>query len=130
MRGRWWGLAALSGSGLVLGLLVAGFLLTHYDWGSIFLINAPVVVLAVIGTWFFVPESRDANPRRLDWLGAILEVVGVTGVVYAIIEQPVRGWADPQVYLPLIGGGLLVAAFVLWELRSRMPLVDLGLFRS
>src|SRR5207249_10313280 len=63
--------------GLPLGPLVAGFLLTHYDWGSIFLINAPVVVLAVLGAWFFVPESRDPNPRPLDWVGALLEVVGV-----------------------------------------------------
>src|SRR5581483_12260003 len=76
--------------GLPLGPLVAGFLLNHYDWGSIFLINAPVVALAVIGTWFFVPESKDPNPRRLDWLGAILEVVGVTGLVYGIIEEPVH----------------------------------------
>jgi EmrB/QacA subfamily drug resistance transporter len=116
--------------GLPLGPLVAGFLLTHYDWGSIFLINGPVVVLALIGTWFFVPESKDPNPRRLDWLGAVLEVVGVTGVVYAIIEEPVRGWGDAQVYVPLISGALLIAAFVAWELRVRLPLVDLNLFRS
>jgi len=116
--------------GLPLGPLVAGFLLTHYDWGSIFLINGPVVVLAVLGAWFFVPESKDPNPRRLDWFGAVLEVIGVTGVVYAIIEQPVRGWTDAQVQVPLIGGGILVAAFVAWELRISFPLVDLGLFRS
>src|SRR5690349_2988972 len=116
--------------GLPLGPLVAGFLLTHYDWGSIFLINGPVVVLALIGTWFFVPESKDANPRRLDWLGAVLEVVGVTAVVYAIIEEPVRGWSDAQVYGPLVGGALLLAAFVAWELRVKFPLVDLNLFRS
>src|SRR4029077_523627 len=89
--------------GLPLGPLVAGFLLTHYDWGSIFLINGPVVVLALIGTWFFVPESKDPNPRRLDWLGAVLEVVGVTGVVFAIIEEPVRGWGAPEVLIPLVG---------------------------
>ena len=116
--------------GLPLGPLVAGFLLTHYDWGSIFFINVPVVVLALVGTWFFVPESKDPNPRRLDWLGAVLEVVGVTGIVYAIIEQPVRGWGDVQVYAPLVGGSVLLAAFVMWELRTRFPLVDLGLFAS
>src|SRR5579859_3844783 len=116
--------------GLPLGPLVAGFLLTHYDWGSIFLINAPVVVLAVLGAWFFVPESRDPNPRPLDWISALLEVVGVSAVVYAIIEQPVRGWGNAEVLVPLLGGGALVAAFVGWELRARMPLVDLGLFRS
>ena len=115
--------------GLPLGPLVAGFLLTHYDWGSIFLINAPVVVVAVLGAWFFVPESKDPQPRRLDWLGAVLEVVGVTGVVYAIIEHPVQGWGAPQVIVPLVGGASLLAAFVIWELRTRAPLVDLNLFR-
>jgi len=60
----------------------------------------------------------------------VLEVVGVTGVVYAIIEQPVHGWTALQVLAPLIGGGFLVAAFIAWELRTTFPLVDLGLFRS
>ena len=116
--------------GLPLGPLVAGFLLTHYAWGSIFLINAPVVVLALVGTWFFVPESKDPNPRRLDWLGALLEVVGVSAVVYAIIEQPVHGWGDVQVALPLAGGAVLIAAFIAWELRTRAPLIQLSLFRN
>src|SRR6202049_2715718 len=62
----------LSGAGAFIGLplgpLVAGWLLTHYDWGSIFLINAPVVVIATVGVWFFVPESKDTNPPGLDWV--------------------------------------------------------------
>ena len=94
--------------GLPLGPLLAGWLLTHYDWGSIFLINAPVVVVAVIGVWFFVPESRDPNPKRLDWIGAVLEVVGVTGLVYGIIEEPVHGWNNIQVVSPIIVGAVLI----------------------
>jgi EmrB/QacA subfamily drug resistance transporter len=116
--------------GLPLGPLVAGWLLTHYDWGSIFLINAPVVVIALIGVWFFVPESKDPQPRRVDWVGAILEVVGVTGLVYGIIEQPIRGWTDLQVLVPMIGGAVLIGAFVLWQLRARVPLIDLKLFQN
>ena len=88
----------LSGAGAFIGLplgpLVAGWLLTHYDWGSIFLINAPVVVIAVVGAWFFVPESKDPNPKSLDWIGALLEMTGVTGIVYGIIEEPVRSSAS------------------------------------
>src|ERR1700704_648231 len=60
--------------GLPLGPLVAGWLLTHYDWGSIFLINAPVVGIAVVGSWLFIPESKDPNPKRLGWVGAVLEM--------------------------------------------------------
>jgi MFS family permease len=98
--------------GLPLGPLLSGWLLTHYDWGSIFLINAPVAVIAAIGVWFFVPESKDPNPKRLDWVGAMLEVLGVTGLVYGIIEEPVHGWGHLQVAGPIIGGLLLILAFV------------------
>ncbi|HSS93510.1 MAG TPA: DHA2 family efflux MFS transporter permease subunit [Candidatus Dormibacteraeota bacterium] len=116
--------------GLPLGPLLAGWLLTHYYWGSIFLINAPVVVVAVIGVWSFVPESKDPAARRLDWIGAILEVVGVTAIVYGIIEQPLRGWTDFQVAGPILGGAVLLAAFVAWQLRNPAPLIDLKLFKS
>jgi EmrB/QacA subfamily drug resistance transporter len=116
--------------GLPLGPLVAGWLLTHYAWGSIFLINAPVVVIAVLGVWFFVPESKDPRARKLDWIGAILEVVGVTGLVYGIIEEPVRGWTDIQVAGPIVGGVVLIAAFIAWQLRTSAPLIDLNLFKN
>ena len=116
--------------GLPLGPLIAGWLLTHYEWGSIFLINAPVVAIAVIGVWFFVPESRDPKPRRLDWIGALLEMFGVTGLVYGIIEEPVHGWGSVQVAGPLAGGALLILAFIAWQLRTRDPLIDLNLFRN
>ena len=124
----------LSGAGAFIGLplgpLVAGWLLTHYDWGSIFLINAPVVVIAVVGSWLFIPESKDPNPKRLDWIGALLEMVGVTGIVYGIIEEPVRGWSHLQVAGPILAGAALIAFFVMWQLRTSAPLVDLNLFRN
>ena len=116
--------------GLPLGPLLAGWLLNHYEWGSIFLINAPVVLVALVGVWFFVPESKDAAARRLDWLGTLLAIVGVTGLVYGIIEQPLRGWGDVRVVGTIAGGLALLAAFVVWQLRTRAPLVDLQLFTS
>ncbi len=122
--------AAAAGAflGLPLGPLVAGFLLTHYAWGTIFLINAPVVVVALLGVWFLVPESRDPAPKGLDWIGAILSVVGVTALVYGVIEQPGNGWTDARVLAGIIGGALLLVAFVAWDLRHREPFVDLRLF--
>jgi len=116
--------------GLPLGPLLAGWLLNHYEWGSIFLINAPVVVVALVGVWFFVPESKDPAARRLDWIGTLLSILGVTGLVYGIIEQPLRGWTDVQVAGPMIGGTVLLAAFVIWQLRTRTPLINLRLFKS
>ena len=123
---------AIGGAGMFLGLplgpLIAGWLLTHSAWGSIFLINGPVVVLSLLGVWLFIPESRDSNAPRLDIVGAALAIAGVTSVVYGIIEQPARGWTDSTVLAGLLTGGVLVAGFCLWELRVRSPLVDLRLF--
>ncbi len=114
--------------GLPLGPLLAGWLLTHYDWGSVFLINAPVIAVAVVGVWFLVPESKDPQAPRLDLLAAVLAVVGVSSLVYGIIEEPVNGWGHARVLASLIGGAVVLAAFVLVELRSRTPLVDMRLF--
>src|SRR3989475_1622622 len=124
--------AAAAGAflGLPLGPLVAGWLLTHYAWGSVFLINAPVVVIALLGVWFLVPESKDPQPRPFDWVGGLLAVVGVTALVYGVIEQPLHGWTDPRVLVSIAGGALILAAFVIWDLRHPSPFVDLRNFRS
>jgi len=123
---------AVGGAGMFLGLplgpLVAGWLLTRYDWGSIFLINGPVVLLALLGAWIFIPESRDPKAPRLDVVGAALVVAGVTSLVYGIIEQPALGWTDAAVLASLMSGGILLACFTIWELHARSPLVDLRLF--
>jgi EmrB/QacA subfamily drug resistance transporter len=116
--------------GLPLGPLVAGYLLTHYDWGSVFLINAPVVALALIGVWFLVPEGKDPHPRPFDWVGGLLAVVGVTALVYGVIEQPIHGWTDARVLGGIIGGALVLTAFVIWDLRHPSPFVDLKNFRN
>ena len=116
--------------GLPLGPLVAGWLLTHYAWGSVFLINAPVVVIALIGVWLLVPESKDPQPRPFDWVGGFLAVVGVTALVYGVIEQPIHGWTDPRVLSGIIGGAVILVAFVAWDLRHASPFVDLRNFRS
>jgi EmrB/QacA subfamily drug resistance transporter len=116
--------------GLPLGPLVAGYLLTHYDWGSVFLINAPVVALALIGVWFLVPEGKDPHPRPFDWVGGLLAVVGVTALVYGVIEQPIHGWTDARVLGGIIGGALVLTAFVTWDLRHPSPFVDLKNFRN
>src|SRR5439155_1838831 len=114
--------------GLPLGPVVAGWLLTHFAWGTIFLINAPVVGLALLGVGLLVPESRDPRAPRLDWPGAVLAVAGTSALVYGIIEEPGDGWTDGRVLGGLAGGALLLAIFVAREVRVRSPLVDLRLF--
>lgn len=114
--------------GMPLGPLVTGWLLTHFAWGAIFLINAPVVVVAILGIWFLVPETKESSAPRLDWLGAVFSLAGVTGITYGIVEQPENGWTDAKVLIALIGGAVLLVAFVVRELTARQPLVDLRLF--
>lgn len=114
--------------GLPIGPLAAGWLLTHFAWGSIFLINTPVVALAIAGVWLLVPESKDPHAPRLDWVGAVLSVAGVSGIVYGIIEEPGNGWMDPAVLGSLVGGALALVAFAFSAFRTAAPLVDLRLF--
>lgn len=124
--------AAAAGAflGLPLGPVLAGWLLTHYAWGSVFLINAPVVVIAIIAVWFLVPESKDPHPRAFDWVGCLLAVVGVTALVYGVIDQPIHGWTDSRVLASIIGGAVVLVAFVVWDLRHPSPFIDLGNFRN
>ena len=123
-------LAATVFLGLPLGPLAAGFLLERFAWGSIFLINLPVVVLALLGVRLCVPESKDARAPRLEWRGVLLSVAGVTALVYGVVEQPMYGWGDEHVVAGLAGGVLLLSAFVVQQVRTRSPVVDLDLFRS
>jgi EmrB/QacA subfamily drug resistance transporter len=114
--------------GLPLGPLVAGWLLTHYAWGSVFLINAPVVLIALLGIWLLVPEGRDPEPPPFDVVGGILAVAGVTVLVYGVIEQPTHGWSDARVLVGTIGGSLTLALFVAWDVRHRSPFIALRNF--
>jgi DHA2 family multidrug resistance protein-like MFS transporter len=122
-------LSAATFVGLSLGPLVGGWLLNRYDWGSIFLINAPIVALAVLGVWRLVPETKDPRAPRLDRLGAALSIAGVTALVYAIIEQPMNGWGSARILVSMIAGVVLLTAFVGQQLRGRLSLIDLQLFR-
>jgi EmrB/QacA subfamily drug resistance transporter len=124
--GVWVGIA---GGGAVLGLLASGILLEFFDWSSFFGLNVVLAVLAIAGTLAVVPRSRDAEPPALDPVGALLSLVGVSGLVFGVIEGPVRGWGDGLVLAALGAGIGALAAFVRWELRVPRPLLDPRLFR-
>jgi EmrB/QacA subfamily drug resistance transporter len=116
--------------GLPLGPIVGGYLLDHFWWGSIFLINIPVVIVAFAAAALLLPESRDPSAPRLDVPGSLLSVAGLASLVYGVIQAPADGWGDAKVMTALIGGAVLLVAFVLVEVRTRQPMIDLGLFRS
>jgi len=125
--GIWAGTAGLGGA---LGPLTGGFLVTHFYWGSVFLVNVPIVIIGLIGIVFLIPTSKDPSAPRLDPIGAVLSIVGLALVLYAIIEAPVKGWTSTATMV--VGGvGLVVCvAFVVWEARSTHPMLDITFFRN
>ncbi|MGY1702862.1 MFS transporter [Geodermatophilus sp. SYSU D00766] len=118
--------AAASG-GAVLGPLVGGVLLEHFWWGSVFLVNLPVVAVLLVGGWLLLPESRDPRPGRLDVLGAVQSVVAVLAVVFAVKEVAGSG-PTPVAGAAALAGVLAAVLFVRRQRRIPSPLVDLGLF--
>ena len=84
--------AGVAGLGVPLGPVLGGWLLEHFWWGSVFLINVPIIIVAFVAAWILVPESRDPDASPLDPLGAVLSIAGLASLLYAIIEAPDRGW--------------------------------------
>ncbi|GAA2592463.1 DHA2 family efflux MFS transporter permease subunit [Dactylosporangium fulvum] len=117
------------GIGLPLGPIIGGYLLEHFWWGSIFVINIPVAVIAAVAVGLLVPESKAATPKPVDFFGAILSTIGLTALVYGVIEAPARGWTDGLVLGALAGGLVLLAVFAVVERRIAAPMIDLRLFR-
>lgn len=122
--------SAVAGASAVLGLLASGVVLEAWSWRSVFWLNVVMAVLALIGTYLFVPESADPEKQRVDIVGATLTVVGLGVLVYSIIEAPEHGWGSVHT-LAGIGIALVVlAGFVAWELHHPRPLLDPRLFRN
>ena len=120
--------AGVAGAGTFVSLLVSGALLEFFSWPAIFALSVVLAVLALAGTVAVVPTSSDPEHAALDPAGAVLSVAGISGVVFAIIEGPARGWADGPVVASFVVGLLAVVTFVLWELRSKRPMLDPRLF--
>ncbi|MFL6072903.1 MAG: MFS transporter [Mycobacteriales bacterium] len=120
-----------AGAGVAAGPVLAGLLLDRFWWGSVFLVNLPVVVIALVGIRAWVPEFRSPRPRRLDPAGLVLSVAGLGVLAYGLIRAgQVTSWAGTGVWLPILAGLVLLAAFVLVELRVRAPSFDPRLLRQ
>src|SRR5215831_5914120 len=129
-------IAAVTGAVFIsypVGPILGGWLLDNFWWGSVFLINVPVVVIAVIAVTALMPESRSEHRPRVDAAGMVISSVGLTGLTYGVIKAGQDGWGDPIAVATIVAGVVLLATFVAWERRasrSGQPLVDLTLFRS
>ncbi|GAA3954285.1 DHA2 family efflux MFS transporter permease subunit [Actinoplanes auranticolor] len=119
-----------SALGIPLGPVVGGWLLDNFWWGSVFLINVPMVLAGLIAVLLWVPESHGDRARRFDPGGIVLSTAGLVALTYGVIEAGERGWADPRSLVTAVGGIAALALFLAWQRRARAPLVDLALFRS
>jgi EmrB/QacA subfamily drug resistance transporter len=120
--------AATSGLAVALGPVSGGYLLEHLYWGSIFLVNVPVIVVALIGIGRLVPTSRDVTIHRFDPMGMILSIGGIGVLVWAVIEAPVHGWTSTTSVAAFSAAAVLLVAFVSWERRSDHPMLDVSVF--
>ncbi len=120
--------AAVAGLGVAIGPTLGGLLLEHFSWGSIFVVNLPIVAVALIGGRLAVPPSRNPHPKALDPIGSVLSVAGLVAVVYAIIDAPNHGWLSATTLATAGAGIAILAAWVIFELRSSHPMVDLRIF--
>ncbi|MFD1773684.1 MFS transporter [Paenibacillus rhizophilus] len=116
--------------GIPLGPILGGWLLKHYSWGSVFLLNLPLIAVALIAVTLLMPESRSAVRPRLDIPGVLASSLGLTGVTYGVIRAGEHGWGNPGTLGTLIVGALILTAFILWQRRTKHPLIELSLFRS
>jgi EmrB/QacA subfamily drug resistance transporter len=125
-RGRAIGVwAGVAGLGVVLGPVVGGWLLEHFWWGSVFLVNVPVVALAMVAGWPLVPNSRDPSATPLDPIGALLSVAALVALVYGIIQAPEQGWTDPLIVGAFAVAAVLSVAFLWWERRAEHPMLPM-----
>jgi len=120
--------AAVAGGAAILGLLTSGLVLEVWSWPSVFGLNVVLAAVAIAGTLRFVPESADPHAPRLDVSGALLAVAGMVALVYSIIEAPGHGWLSARTLAGLAGGIVVLAGFVLFEIRRRNPLLDPRVF--
>ncbi|KOT86377.1 multidrug MFS transporter [Streptomyces rimosus subsp. pseudoverticillatus] len=119
------------GLAIAIGPIAGGLLLDHFWWGSVFLVNVPIVLVALVVMIVLVPDSKDPRPGKLDPLGVLLSVVGLVLLVYGIIKGgQLADFTDPQVLGTVLGGLLVLVGFVLYEKRIDHPSINVNLFRK
>ncbi|WP_371481952.1 MFS transporter [Kitasatospora sp. NBC_00315] len=126
--GIWAGAVGLA---IAVGPITGGLLIEHFWWGSVFLVNVPIVVVALVAMVLIVPDSKDPNPGRLDPVGVLLSIVGLVALIYGIIKGgELADFTAPAAWVPLLIGLLALVAFVWHEKRTEHPALDVGWFRN
>ncbi len=119
-----------TGLGVAVGPVVGGWLLAHYWWGSVFLVNVPIALVGLLATALLIPNSRNPTAQPADPVGAVGSIAGMGLLLWGIIEAPQRSWTSPVVLGSIAAALAILAAFVLWERRSSHPMLNLSFFES
>ena len=122
--------AATSGLAVALGPVSGGLLLKYFSWGSVFLVNVPIIAIAMVLVGRMVPTSRDTTVRRFDPLGTLLSIMSISVLVWAVIEGPSHGWLSATSAVAFGLAATLLAAFVWWERRREHPMLDVRVFSN
>ena len=122
--------SGVSGLAVALGPVAGGILLEHFWWGSIFMVNLPVIAVALAAGAVLLPESTDPMPGRFDGTGGLLSIAMVGLLIWTIIEAPGRGWTSAASLAGFAGSAVLIAVFTWWESRWVSPLLDIRYFRN
>lgn len=122
--------AAMVGVGVAVGPITGGWLLEHFWWGSIFMVNIPIAVAAIAGGILFVPTSRDPATPRVDAAGLLLSAAGITALVYTVIQAPSWGWTSTRAVTGFAVTATVLLGFALWERRCTHPMLDVSVFAN
>ncbi len=118
------------GFGIALGPIAGGWLLSHFWWGSVFLINVPIGIIGIVGAAILIPESKAYLSSKQDIKGVLLSISGMSLLLWGIIEAPIGGWTSVSVLLPTLLGGLFLIGFILHERSSSKPMLDMEAFKN
>lgn len=123
-----WG--AVAGAGVIIGMMISGFLLEHFEWESVFILTGAVAALVLITNQILTRESKDEEETKVDWLGGILSFLGLGALVFGLMESShAEGWANPIVWVALAVSALFLVAFVIWQKHTDHPMLDVDLFK-
>jgi MFS transporter, DHA2 family, multidrug resistance protein len=122
--------AGCSGLAVAIGPITGGLLLEHFSWSSVFWVNIPLGLTALVLGALILPTSKDPNASRIDIPGALMSIVGLGTLLFGIIEGPSRGWTDPAVLAGFAVGISVLASFILWELHTPTPMLDMRFFKN
>ncbi|MEV4555786.1 MFS transporter [Kitasatospora sp. NPDC049285] len=126
--GIWAGAVGLA---IAIGPITGGLLIEHFWWGSVFLVNVPIVAVALVLMFLLVPDSKDPNPGKLDPVGVLLSIIGLVALIYGIIKGgELADFTDPKAWVPTLIGVLALAGFVLFEKHTSHPALDVTWFRN